>query len=140
MTGLLVGHRRWAATAAAAVAFALVGAARWAAGNSPTDSQPWASTAAAGYCALTAALFIYLGTDRARTALDDGTDSVAAARIVVALSPTVVGSVLHLVGADIWVLWCVLGATVAQLVVWCELSMTGARRPRESDVSVTGSS
>ena len=139
MAGRLLRNRTPVATVVAAVAVGLAGTARWAAGNSSTDSQPWATAAAAAYCAVTTLLFLYLGTDRARDALDDGTDSVETARIVVALSPTAVGSVLHLVGTETWLLWLVLGLTVAQLVAWCALPMTGMRRPREGDVGVTGS-
>lgn len=119
MAGHLLRHRRTVATVAAAAALGMAGAARWAAGDASTDSRLWASIAALGYCAVTSGLFLYLGTDRARDALDDETkSSVAAARIVVAVSPTAVVSVLHLAGADSWVLWSAMGATVAQLIVW----------------------
>ena len=127
MAGLLLRHRRSVATAVAAAALGLVGTSRWAAGNSSTESRPWASAAALAYCAVTTGMFIYLGTRRARDALDDerADSSVAAARIVVALSPTAVVSVLHLIGADMRILWFVLGTTVAQLIVW-------GRRPRKT--------
>ena len=141
MAGLLVRHRKSVAAVVAAAAFGLVATARWAAGDTSTDSRPWASVAAAAYCAVTSVLFIYLGTDRARDALaGKAHSSVATARIVVAVSPTVVGSVLHLAGADIRVLWLVLGATVAQLVLWGGLPLKRAREgPQASGPSTSRS-
>jgi hypothetical protein len=104
------------------VALGLFGTARWAAWDSSTDSRSWPAITALAYCGVTAGLFIYLGTDRAREALSVGTaSSVAAARIIVALSPTAVVSVLHLAGADIRVASFALGSTLVQLVIWSEI-------------------
>jgi hypothetical protein len=140
MTGLLLGHRKAVAAVVAVAAFGLVATARWMADDSSADSRPWASVAAAAYCAVSAVLFSYLGTDRARDALAGKADSIATARIVVALSPTVVGSVLHLAGTDPRVLWLVVGTTVAQLVVWSGLSVKRAhRRPQASDPGTSSS-
>ena len=144
MAGRLLRHRRLVATAMAAVAVGLVVAARWAEGNTASDDQPWARAAAIAavvYCAVTTVLFVYLGTERAREALaDGGSDSaVATARLIVAVSPSAVVSVLHLGGADTRVLWAVLGATVVQLIAWCGLPRMRRTAPHGGDVSVTGS-
>src|SRR5688572_2578422 len=104
MAGLLLRHRKPAAVAVAAVALVLVGAAGLATGEAAADGWRWLSIAALAYCGATSALFFYLGTERAREAFDEGTDSsLAAAQIMVALSPTVVAVALHLAGAEPWV-------------------------------------
>ncbi len=96
----------------------LVGTARWASEDGTYES-PWPSILALAYCAVAAGLFTYLRTDRAREALDGGTgSSLAEAQVVVAVSPTIVASVLHLTGTDARALWVVLGVTVVQLLVW----------------------
>ena len=119
MAGIVLRHRGWVATAVAAAAFVVVGTARWAAGDAALGGQPWPSVVALAYGAVGAGVFGYLRTGRAREALAPPTDSsLAGAQVIVAVSPTVVASVLHLAGADVWVLWLVLGSTVAQLMVW----------------------
>lgn len=122
MAGLLLRHRGPVATAVSAVALVLAGTA-WSAAGHAGDGHPWLSIVALAYCSATAGLFVYLRSDRAREALDDATDSsLAAAQVMVALSPTVVAGALHIAGAERWVIWFVLGVTVAQLVVWSGLA------------------
>jgi divalent metal cation (Fe/Co/Zn/Cd) transporter len=118
MAGFLLRHRRSVATVVAAAAFVLVDTVRRAAADTPIESRPWPSIVALVYCAVTAGSFVYLRSDRAREALEATDSSLAEAQIIVALSPTVVASALYFTGAAIWVMWFVLGITVALLIIW----------------------